>query len=366
VSDAPLGGVLTLVERFGTAVVLARNLERIASSDARAALHAAGVIGTAQPAASWPCEVRGCSREIRGNYDGARKPLVAVCFQSPPVCMPVELRFDEVAQQEVSAEALVMAACALLGATVDRAVLAKVRASRALGDFATPLAVATLADPSRDVFWAGRPRETDLGAWCARRERAARATLVLVPTAEHVPLEVAARFLPGELVCVRALADLLCVRDGRLALREEEEDSAEDTERADEAKVAPGQTGIAALLGATRWEEIRITVIDAHTVKIEANGKSVLRTFVELGFVDGRKREFVTPTTSWTLFVLFCKKGRLKPSEYATLEKKAYGVKKMIARMGAALRASFGLAEHPIHTYSKRSHLWETRFLVAQ
>ena len=89
--------------------------------------------------------------------------------------------------------------------------------------------------------------------------------------------------------------------------------------------------------------------------------KSVLRTFVELGFVDGRKREFVTPTTSWSLFVLFCKKGRIKSSEYAGLEKKAFGVKKMITRMGATLRA-----EHPIHTYSKRSRLRETRFLVAE
>ncbi len=368
-----LAGVLSLLEKHGTAVVLARDLETIASPDARAALHSAGVIAAAPSAASWPCAVRGCAREIRANYSGAGKPLVAVCFQVPAVCSPVELGFDQIAQHQVSSDALVAAVCGLLGAALDRAALAKVREVRPLGEVRPPVLVATLDGSARDVFWAGSPRDTDLAAWCARRARAGRGTLVLVPTTKDVPLEVAARFAPGDVVEVRAVGDLIAVRDGALAL-------AHDDARAEAIPAArpmpapspasapvplPVAAGIAALLGVSRWEQIRFDVVDPHTVRIEANGKTLLRTFVELGFVDGRKRDIVTPTAAWPLFLLFYKRKRIKPSAYAEEGNKPFGVKKAIERIGAALRASFGLPEHPIHSYSKRSRLWEARFLVA-
>jgi hypothetical protein len=362
-SGVSLAELLTLVEKFGTVVVSARSLEKLAPVDARAALHVAGVILPAPAAPTWPCDVRGCSREVRANYDGARKPLVAICCQAPPVCSPVELAFDDVAQQEVSVEALVVAACTLLGAAIDRASLAKVRERRPLGEARAPILVATLAESRTDVLWASSPRDTDLALWCARRERIERKTLVLVPTTNHVPFEVASRFARGEQVEVRALDDLLEARDGRLALRA---DAAAPPPPTAQPTALPTAPGIAALLGATRWEEIRITVIDGHTVRIEANGKSILRTFVELGFVDGRKRDVVTPTTAWPLLLLFLKKGgRIKPSAYAE-HGKAFAVKKAVERLGVAMRQSFGLAEHPIHAYSKRAHLWAARFLVAE
>jgi hypothetical protein len=367
-SGASIAGVLSLVEKHGTVVILARSLEKVASVDARAALHAAGVIAAAPAAPSWPCDVRGCSREVRSNHDGARKPLVAVCFQVPAVCTPVELGFDDVAQQEISVEALLVAACALLGASVDRAAMAKVRERRALGESRAPVLVAAVpeAPQARDVFWAGSPRDTDLSAWCARRERAARRTLILVPTAKYVSLEVASRFARGEAVEIRALDALLEVRDGKLALVPDDGARIEAVPAPAPAPApAPIAQGIAALLGATRWEDIRITVVDGHTVRIEANGKGLLRTFVELGFVDGRKSDIVTPIASWGLFVLFCKKGRLKPSAYGEQGHKPFGVKKAIEKIGESLREAFGLADHPLHAYSKRSHLWATRFKIA-
>jgi hypothetical protein len=64
--------------------------------------------------------------------------------------------------------------------------------------------------------------------------------------------------------------------------------------------------------------------------------------------------------------LLFVKKGRLKPSAYAEVSRdKPFGAKKAIERIGKAMRASFGLAAHPIHSYSKRARLWEARFLIA-
>ncbi|MGO8997400.1 MAG: hypothetical protein ACLQVI_29140 [Polyangiaceae bacterium] len=357
-------GVLSLVETHGSVVVFARSLETLASANARAALHAAGVIASAQPAPTWPCDVRGCSREIRGNYDGAKKPLVAVCCQAPAVCTPVELGFDEVAQSQVSVEALLVAACALLGATVDRAGLAKVRERHAIGELRAPVLVATLDEPRRDVFWAGSPRDTDLSAWCARRERASRRTLVFVPTPKYVPLDVLARFARGEVVEVCALDDLLEARGAKLALVDEARRPAPKLAPPPVA-AAPAAPGLAALLGATRWEEIRISVVDGHTVRIECGEKKLLRTFVELGFVDGRKTDVVTATTAWSMLLLFCRTGRIKPSEYSA-HGKAYGAKKVIERLGIAMRGSFGLAEHPIHEYSRRGGLWEARFRVAE
>ncbi len=366
--EASIAGVLALVEKHGTVVVLARSLEPIASTDAREALHVAGVLAGAPAAPTWPCDVRGCAREIRANYDGARRPLVAVCCQAPPACAPVELGFDEVAQQEVSVEALVTTACGLMGATVDRAALAKLRERRAIGEARAPVLVAAAETPARDVFWAGSPRDTDLAAFCARRERVPRASVVLVPTGKHVPLDVAARFAAGEQVEVRALSDVLEVRGGKLALAEAAGAIAADVEaKADAAPAAVQKApsgGIAAIVGATRWEEIRILVVDGHTVRIEANGKSALRTFVELGFVDGRKTDVVTPTSGWLLFLLFCKKGELRPSEYAELGK-AYGAKAGVKIMQKVLRAAFGIEEAPIRAYSRRTGRWVARFRVA-
>src|SRR5580704_11887366 len=96
--------ILALFESHGTSVVFTREMDALAPFDVRAALHAAGISTPAPSAPTWPCDVRGCSRDVRANYDGARKPLVAVCGHAPPVCMPVELAFDEVAQQKLSVD----------------------------------------------------------------------------------------------------------------------------------------------------------------------------------------------------------------------------------------------------------------------
>jgi hypothetical protein len=229
-----------------------------------------------------------------------------------------------------------------------------------------PILVATTAEPPGDVFWAGSPRATDLAAFCARRERVERTSIVLVPTSKHVPLDVAARFARGEHVEVRALADWLEVRGGKLAARAPSRGEPETRSEslATVTTLPLARPGIAALLGATCWEEIRFTVVDAHTLRIEAHGKSILRTFVELGFVDGRKKDIVTPTLAWALLVMFCKRKRLKPSAYAE-KGRAFGVKKAIERIGSSMREAFGLEQHPIHSYSKSARLWEARFRVA-
>ncbi len=360
-----LGQVIALIEKHGTLVMPSRSVEKLAPIDARVALTAAGILAAAPAAASWPCDVRGCAREIRANRSGARKALVAICSQAPPACAPVELGFDDVAQQELAVDALVAAACALLGAKIDPSVRTKLRQRRAIGEAQAPVLVASLTRPRvRDVFWAATPRDMDLAAFGARRERIARKTLVLVPTARHVPLDVAARYARGEAVEIAALEDLLVVRAGKLALMDDEAPIAPDTKSSRARRV--GQ-GIATEIGAAKWEDIKVTEIDERTLRIECvdgegKGAAVLRTFVELGFVDSRKKEELTPVIAWSVLRLMLAKGRIRPSEYASFGK-AFAAKKGIAVVRRLLKASFGLKTEPMLAY--RAHDgWRPRFRV--
>ena len=359
--SASLEAFLALVEKHGSVVLGSRNLEKKIPLVARAALHAVHVLAGAEAAASWPCDVRGCAREIRANYTGARKPLVAICCQAPAACMPIELGFDDVSQQSISVAPLVCRACTLLGANVDDDALATLNERHPIGIAPPPVLVATSRKGARDLFWARTPRDTDLAAFCARRERVKRRTLVLVPTGRHVSLELAARYASGERVEVLALTDALEIRDGEIALRETRESPAPRVSTS-----APSATGratdLAALLGVTRWEDIRLIPVDDQTLRIEAKGQTLLRSFAELGFVDGRTKD-ARPVSGWHLLLLLCHKGVLRPSEYAEFGKK-WGAKKGIEEMRKRLCAAFGLAEDPLLTYLSRKG-WRPRFRVA-
>jgi hypothetical protein len=299
-----------------------------------------------------------------------------VCSRAPTECALVELSFEDVAQQQVRVDALVSAVCGALGAEVERAGIAKVRERFAIGDARAPVLVAKEAEESsgvRDVFWAGSPRDTDLAAFCARRERVTQRTLVLVPTGRHVSLEVASRFAVGEHVAVMAVGDVVDVHEGKIARRGA--DASDETPRrattepppapkkrktTTPATMKPGH-GLAAVLGVTRWEDLRISVLDEQTVKIETSETHVLRTFVELGFVDRRKRDGVVPVVGWAVFLGLCRNGQFRPSEYAVVGK-AYGAKKGVEWVRRALKAAFGLEKDPMRGYSRASG-WVPRFL---
>ena len=358
--------VFALLEKHGAAMLPARSLEQAASTDVRAALHAAGVIAAAPAAASWPCDIRGCAREVRSSYAGARRPLLAVCSQVPAACMPVELGFDDVAQQQLSVEALLVATCGLLGADLFRTAFGRVRERLPLGSARAPILIATVVDPATDVFWAGSPRDTDLATFCARREHLSRASLVLVPTTRHVPDEVSARFGPRENVEVRSLADWLEVTEGRLSARRHSFWTNSEIRDVARIETPSTQPGLAGQLGVTRWEEIRLTELDGHTLRVEANGKALLKTFVELGFVDRRKTGVVMPVQAWALLLVFCREGgRVKPSAYGTIGK-PYAVKKAVEAIGKRMKVAFGIEEAPIRTYEKRDAAWVARFRVGE
>lgn len=362
-----LGALLALVEKHGGVVMPSRSVEKLASVDARIALGAAKVLAPAPAAATWPCDVRGCSRDIRANRAGARKALVAVCSQAPAACAHVELGFDDVAQQEIAVDALVAAVCALFDMQADRAALGELRERRALGEAREPLLVAAaLRSGDRDLFWAGTPRDMDLAAFGARRERIKRKTRVLVPTSRNVPLDVASRHAAGEHVEIVALDDLLVLREGKLALA----DAGEDAPNAAPVKAKPRvRLGLAAEIGAKMWEDIAITEIDGTTVRIACTdgasvGSIAMRTFVELGFADSRKKGDLVPIIAWSVLLLMIRNGRLRPSHYAQFGK-SYAVKKGIEVTRKLLKAAFGLERDPFLPY-RRATGWAPRFRVTR
>lgn len=353
-----LAALLAFVEKHGSAVVPSRTLDAMVDVDARVALGAAKVLASAPAIATWPCEERGCSREIQSN-GGARRPLVAVCSRARADCEPVELGFDDVAQQRIAVDALLVAACALYEMHVEGEALRTLRERQAIGAREPLLVAGAVRSRDRDLFWVGSPRDTDIAAFGARRERVKRKTRVLVPTMRHVPLDVASRYAHGEHVEIVALVDLIAVRDGKLAL-------AEEAPTVGAAPTRKGQ-GIAAELGATKWEDIGFVLVDGHTLRIEAVagagvGAVLLRTFVELGFSDARKRDELVPIIGWSVLLLILRKGHLRPSEYAEFGK-AYAVKKGVEVVRRLLKTAFGLKGDPFLPY--RSDVgWAPRFRV--
>jgi hypothetical protein len=123
-------------------------------------------------------------------------------------------------------------------------------------------------------------------------------------------------------------------------------------------------TGIAAVLGVTRWEQIRVGIADGHTVRIEAGGKTVLKTFVDLGFFDGRSSETVMPVKAWSVFLAVCKDGRFRPSDYGKIGE-AMSAKKAIETVRNTLREAFGIEGNPFREYTVREG-WRARFLVGR
>jgi hypothetical protein len=121
----------------------------------------------------------------------------------------------------------------------------------------------------------------------------------------------------------------------------------------------PSRNGISRISGASRWNEIAISVVDPQTVRIDLPaGRSHRRTHVDLGMAHAQNRE---PTRVWDLLVAFCEgHGALQTSRFGSVE----GTKKLVSRLRVALREAFGLREDPFHPY-RRGEGWRTRFVAS-
>jgi hypothetical protein len=118
----------------------------------------------------------------------------------------------------------------------------------------------------------------------------------------------------------------------------------------------PRADGIAALVGATAWNQIRITVVDGHTVRISCGRTTVRRTYRDLGLHAENSRE---PTKKWTLLLAIC-------AEHGTFRWKDFGSFHAVSQATSVLRGklkeAFGLEEDPFHAFANG---WRAKFFAS-
>ena len=213
------------------------------------------------------------------------------------------------------------------------------------------------------------------GLRLAMRRR--RRALVLVPTARALTPVLRAQHPPGAIVVVEALEEVLKVRRGRLtragaSLRDVVEKAAaprapgKATARRGKAASGSGAaTGgtrkaraeslVPDLSGATRWNQIRICLVNRLMVRVDLPDRSVRCTPWDMGMAHKRRR---VPTKVWAAFVLLCEgegyfRTRQLGGEDATT--------KLVSRVRAALHDRFEISASPFHRYNSRDG-WKARF----
>ncbi len=199
-----------------------------------------------------------------------------------------------------------------------------------------------------------------------------RRTLFLLPTARLLTPELRAKHAPGSFLVIDVLEESLTVRDRRLARAHVRAPSAPDLSLLSPAppSLAPAPTPSPALSpapapapvpsplaipGASRWNEIRISLVDATTVRIDLPGVSVRRTYVDLGMAHRKNRQ---PRRVWELLVELCDgHGIFLSTRFGSSD----ATKKLVSRLGGELAAIFGLSDSAFHPY-RPSEGWQARF----
>jgi hypothetical protein len=225
----------------------------------------------------------------------------------------------------------------------------------------------------REVVIVGRRGAGLMAAFAMRRK-----TLVLLPIADGLTDAQRTKHGAGAFSAVEVLAEALFARDGHLVRAPSPSvaaipvvDSLSNptpwptayavTSRAPTATPTPppSPNGVSRISGASRWNEVAISVVDPQTVRIDLPaGRSHRRTHVDLGMAHAQNRE---PTRVWDLLVAFCEgHGSLQTSRFGSVE----GTKKLVSRLRVVLREAFGLGEDPFHPY-RRGDGWRTRFVAS-
>jgi hypothetical protein len=118
----------------------------------------------------------------------------------------------------------------------------------------------------------------------------------------------------------------------------------------------PRSEGIAALIGATHWEQIAIKVVDGHTVRIGGAKTTIRRTYRDLGLYAKSSRE---PTKKWNLLLAVCAAhGELRRDRSAGRG----AVRQSVHVLRGKLKDAFGLAEDPFRDWDKG---WRTKFFAS-
>jgi hypothetical protein len=223
---------------------------------------------------------------------------------------------------------------------------------------ATTLGWTATDSDAREVLLCARPR-TGLARALERR----RPTLVLVPSARHLTPRLREVHGPGARVVLEALEESLVPLGGRLVRRAAIAPDAPGVELPQGQPLAlalPAETPTtppAILLRgvAKRWTEVRISLVESASARIDVGGRSIRCTHVDLGMAHARTRR---PTRAWEVIEEVCEhRGYFRTTRLGN----ANATKKLISRVSHHLQDLFGIPGSPFHRYRSDCG-WRSRF----
>jgi CheY-like chemotaxis protein len=130
------------------------------------------------------------------------------------------------------------------------------------------------------------------------------------------------------------------------------------TEDGDEADpiVAAQCGGIAAQLAASQFADVRIKVIDGHTVLIAHKRKRLRATYIDLGLATKTR----VPMKEWGLLLDVCAgHGKFRWKNYGGM----VNAKQRVSVLQAKLREAFGLEDNPFHKFRVMDG-WRAKFFA--
>jgi hypothetical protein len=195
------------------------------------------------------------------------------------------------------------------------------------------------------------------------RERASRPTLILIPTTTRLPPDLALRHAPTDRVALLALTDSLRIESGSLvrvavgAHASHVAASATPIATLDTNKTPIKQEATSPIPRPRIWQELRLRLVDGHTLSIRVGDKHVRATYLDLGMGSGVTR---APSVMWELLVKICEEG----GQYKWTPHGDFSVvKRRMAYLREALRSAFGVDDDPFEKFSRRDG-WRAKFVA--
>ncbi len=218
---------LQLVQESQRPALHAPHFAERVGEDVLGALLAAGVLEPIEP--TWfPCGGPmgpGCPRRVVANPGDANHPHVAVCGQDFPACETVSLTASDVRRYTTTRSRF---------ARVLRDLLT-LEGEADLHSLAFPdtvqLGLLRRGHRAAEVFLCLRPATAGFPMFLAALQLRRRSSVVLVPTARGVPVDVAFRHSAGQKVELVFLEDVVVLRDGQLAVEWRDDTPPESTDR---------------------------------------------------------------------------------------------------------------------------------------
>jgi hypothetical protein len=342
-----LRGLLDLLARHGGGAIRACDLDATLAGDGRevrSALRAEGIVRDGPRAETVPCDGIGCAREVRelAQREGAPRRLFGVCTRDPAECELVEVAERDVAQEVLSRDAFVGALQRVLKVTPVPGATSDADANEV-----TVLGEERANGAKRDVLLAWRP-----GSPVSRAAVAERTTGGNAP----------------RLLTLDALAEILTVRDGRLAevprlqlvtaaARVEAEPVLAAAQAPAEPKKLRRSPALDGMREITRWSEITLfDVSEDDLIGVTFDNRLRRLSCVDFGLASVRDRR---PLDVFVLLQTICQGNGL----FVT---RAFGSKengkRLMSELRVAMRATFGLEGDPFERYSFKEHSWKPKF----